>query len=182
MKTAQNFILGALLTVLVSSTSMSVRGWDTVPVSMAWQRSVKIVYLEFGASSFVRLSPRDVLETTMPRLRGSLPNRIEIQSGACTQAVTEIVGTFGDLVPDDITSSIDVRVVYIFTRVDGFSVMLCADTSGQFEWVNIKRDLPTLEQRKALWQALPHEVVALYPGPLKEKEAAKQAPKANNAK
>ena len=146
------------------------RTWDTAPISSAWHRDVKIVYLDLGMSSAVRLDTQNILSSTLPGLRGAIPNQINIQSGSCTSAITEIVQQFDALEPKSTKASIDVRVVFIFTRVDGFSVLLAADSAGNFEWANIKRALPTLEQRKSLWKALPFEVVAKHPGPLEEEK------------
>ncbi len=121
-------------------------------------------------SSFARLSAHNILSSTLPSTGISAANQIEIENGACTATITELVKQFDTLEPANIEPSIDVRIVFIFTRVDGLSVLLAADSGGQFEWANIKHKLPTLEQRKALWRTLPHEVVEEYPGPLREQK------------
>lgn len=165
MKQKYMILIGAIIAL----TTNLCRGVDTVPESRAWHRRVKVVYLNLGITSFAPLSAHDVLASTLPSA-GDGANQVNIESGACNATITEIVKQFTFLEPATTKRSIDVRVVFIFTRVDGFSVLLSADCSGQFEWVNIKHKLPDLEQRKALWATLPHEVIVKYPGPLSEQK------------
>jgi len=167
MKQKSLFLISAAVIVFAAVTANLGRGWDTVPESRAWHRGVKVVYQDLGMESFAGLGAYDILNSTLPGSY-SPPNQLNIESGACNATIIELVGQFSILEPATVKPSIDVRVVFIFTRVDGLAVLLAADCSGQFEWANIKHKIPTLEQRKALWRTLPHEVVAEYPGPLKE--------------
>ena len=168
MKQSRARFIGQAAAAIVLAASTLGRAGDTEPLSMAWHRSVKVVYEDLGSRSPVRLSAKNILEAMLPRLSGRKSNVVNIESGACTKAVTEIVKQLKTLDPADVDPSFDVRVVFIFTRVDGYSVLLSADSAGQFEWANIKHKLPTLEQRKALWRTLPYEVVKEYPGPIEE--------------
>jgi hypothetical protein len=168
MKQRSMLLLSAVVAILALVPANLGRAGDTVPESRAWHTSVKVVYLDLGISSFARLGANSVLSSTLPHVGVSTANQVTIDRGACTATIKDLVGQFETLEPANVEPSIDVRVVFIFTRVDGLSVLLAADSGGQFEWANIKHKLPTLEQRKALWRTLPHEVVAEYPGPLKE--------------
>ena len=168
MKQSRARFIGQAAAAIVLAASTLGRAGDTEPLSMAWHRSVKVVYENLASRSPVRLSTKNILEAMLPGLSGRQPNVVNIEDGACRPALAEIVKQFKTLEPADVDPSIDVRVVFIFTRVDGYSVLLSADRAGQFEWANIKHKLPTLEQRKALWQTLPYEVVKEFPGPLEE--------------
>jgi|GEM_PF-6240017 len=168
------FIRTGFATLFFLGTAGSGWGGDTEPISLAWQSSFKIVYMDPGTESPVRISANSILASTLPRLSARRPNVVNIESGPGIATITKLVTRLNTLEPADVDPSLDVRVLFVFTRVDGYSAILAADSSGQFEWANIKHELPTLEQRKALWRALPYEVVTEYPGPLRQKTPGEQ--------
>jgi len=168
------FISTGFATIFLLVTAELGMGGDTEPISLAWQRSFKIVYMDPGTESPVRISAKSILAATLPTLSSRRPNVMNIESGPGIAAITELVKKLNTWEPADVDPSLDVRVVFVFTRVDGYSAILAANSSGQFEWANIKHELPTLEQRKALWRALPYEVVTEYPGPLRQKRPGEQ--------
>ena len=83
-------LLISVVFILVASASLCfLRGVDTVPISLAWQRNIKIVYFDLEMESPARLSDRDVLAATLPGLHVMYP-KLAGKNGARLSGFTNI--------------------------------------------------------------------------------------------
>ncbi len=119
-----------------------------------WVSTIKVYFMPLASDTFVPMTTEGIIGSINP-VSGDPSCINETHIHGLDKFVLDTVGKLRELKRNDQKSGIDVRAVFCFTRSDNFTIYLAMDGRGQFEWANIKADLPDKPSLEILMKMLP---------------------------